>query len=50
MSSISSYTNKYHIRMAAPQGGRVGNFAREDLLSGGNLMWSDFDHSNLFQS
>ena len=51
MSSISSYTNKYHIKMAAPQWGRVGNFAGEDfLLSGGNLTWSDFDHSNLFQS
>ena len=43
MSSMSSYTNKYHIKTAAPQWGRVGNFAGEDcLLSGGNLMWSDF--------
>ena len=27
------------------------NFAGEDfLLSGGNLTWSDFDHSNLFRA
>ena len=46
MSSISSYTNKNHIKM-----GKVGNFAGEEfLLIGGNLTWSDFDHSNRFQS
>ena len=40
MSSISTYTNKYHIKMAAPQGERVENFAGKDfLLSGGNLTW-----------
>ena len=38
MSSMSSYTNT-----AAPQWGGVENFAGEDcLLSGGNLMWSNF--------
>ena len=29
MSSINSYTNKCHIKMAAPQWGRVGSAAGE---------------------
>ena len=40
-----------NIKMASSQQGRIENFAGEDfLLGGGNLMWSDFDHSNLFKS